>query len=272
MENLFLRANILKRNAFGNNVFIYEDHRYILNIIYTAFQRGVLNEPVTVIYFDRHDDGRTPVADMNLLRKYRNQMPTEKEFWSFVEWNLDPQDGDWIKTGMELGLIGDAILLGCSDPANFDEFSNEYLDHLGTMHNIYNVGTIWGGLSYQGWLTDVAQQEKYSPVWELLGLEDHLLFNIDKDKMKTKFILDFDLDCFTTKLENYTIAWPIEYFDKLFNDFEGKCEIKPREFLVGVIQKAEFITIARETSFCGGIENNNLILESLNSVLFDGQL
>lgn len=272
MDELFLRSNILKRKAYDKKVFIYEDHRYILNVLYRAFNKSVLTEPVTLLYFDKHDDGKDPVSDINTLKKYRGNLPDEKEFWSFVEWEISCLDDDWIKTGMELGLIGDAILIGCPDPINFTEFSNSYKDHLGMEHIIYNVGTIWGGLAYQGWLTDTAQKQKFAPVWDLIGLVDNTCMELDSTKKKTKFVVDFDLDCFTTKLEEFTIPYPLEYFYKLFESPSQYCHIKPSDVVIDLIKEAEFVTVARESDYCGSIQNNNIIFENVNEVIFRNSL
>lgn len=272
MKDLSLRSNVIKRMAYGKNVFIYEDHRYVLNIIFQAFKKNVLTEPVTLIYFDKHDDGKNPISDPNKIKDYRKVLPSEQEFWSFTEWEISPMDDDWIKTGMELGLIGDAILIGCHNPFNFGDFSNQYIDHMGIKHNIYNVGTIWSGLSFQGWLTDQAQTYKYSPIWDLIGLDEHENFHLSQEKKKTKFIVDFDLDCFTTNLEGFTIPFPKEIFYKLFETYNNYSNIKPADFLINLISESEFVTIARESDFCGGIQNNSIIFNNINEVIFENQL
>jgi hypothetical protein len=272
MNELDYRSNIIARKVFKKDVFIYEDHRYILNILSSAFHSKILTEAPTLVYFDKHDDGKDSTVPIDRIKQVRNNVNNLKEMWSFVEWELSTQDDDWLKVGMELGLIGDAILLGCNDASNFEDFRNIYKDHLGVEHLIFNVGHIWSGLSHQGWLVDRAQRNKYSEIWDLLGIENNQRISIDPEKQKTKVILDFDLDCFTTSFLEDTLPWQYEYFKKYFYKPCGRDYNRPKEFIDKLIRTSEFITIARETDYCGSFQNNAQIFDSVNDIIFDNEL
>lgn len=272
MDELFYRSNIITRKYYDTDVFIYEDHRYILNILFSAFHSKKLIEPPTLVYFDKHDDGKGPMVSIDRLKSIRNRKIDQKEMWDFVEWEISTQDDDWLKVGMELGLIGDAILIGCNEASNFRDFRNTYIDHLSKEHLIFKVSHIWNGLSHQGWLVDRAQESKYSEIWDLLGIENNSYISINAEKQKTKVILDFDLDCFTTKFLEDTLPWPYEYFNKYFRSPCGRNYYRPKEFTDMLLRTVEFITIARETDYCGSFHNNALIFDSINDIIFDNKL
>lgn len=272
MKELDCRSNIILRKVYNKDVFIFEDHRYILNILFSAFFHKKLIEPPTLVYFDKHDDGRDPIVSIEKLKRIRKEKPDLKKMWSFIEWELSPLDDDWLKVGMELGLIGDAILIGCTSADNFKDFRNSYRDHLGEEHLIFKVGHIWDGLLQKGWLVDRAQKSKYCEIWNLLGIENNPRISINSERQKTKVILDFDLDCFTTYFQEDILPWPYEYFKKYFIKPYGKNYNRAKEFTDKLIRTAEFITIARESDYCGSFHNNAMILDSVNDIIFDNGL
>lgn len=81
------------------------------------------------------------------------------------------------------------------------------------------------------------------------------------------FVLDFDLDCFTTECREKTYAWP----EKIFIDeyFESS---NARYFMESLLNRTSFITICREPECCGGIGEANKILNYLDRYFFDGAL
>ena len=166
MQKLFGRNNIICKTYGYKNIYIYEDHRTILNVLWTAREAGIFSIPPTLICFDKHDDFKYPAAEEYKISMMNNKTPTKEEFWSFTEWDLSPQDDDWIKSGMELDLIGSIILIGAQIKPNLSGFSNSYTSRNGREHFLYSVDHIWKGFAQQGWLTDLTAADILKPVWD----------------------------------------------------------------------------------------------------------
>ena len=81
------------------------------------------------------------------------------------------------------------------------------------------------------------------------------------------FVLDFDLDCFTTECREKTYAWPEDIFRKEYIE-----SYNVRFFMENLLDRASFITICREPDCCGGIGEANKILNYLDRYFFDGAL
>jgi hypothetical protein len=239
-----------------------------------------INGPATLVYFDYHADDRAPPANQqlrDLLHKYRQDIQNEREFWSFVEWEVSSGDGDWLKIGMELGLIGDAISIGCCRDNGPAIKSQHYDDHTTQRHHIYDVGHIWDGVP-RCWLADTVRIATLSPIWQLMGWcqADHKFGFLAKPDELSPIVLDFDLDCFSTPGPEGHIPWPIDYFAKLFGrplNAELYQSVRtPADFLQQLSARAKFITIARESAYCGGYAASDLIMSCLDGLLFNNKL
>lgn len=109
------RANVnrypmrVKHKVDPTDVFVYEDHRYTLNALRHGRAQGIFNGPVNLVYFDYHDDAINPTSPAATRTGYRQNMPSVRDFWQFVEWEVSSGDDDWLKTGMDVGLIQDAL-------------------------------------------------------------------------------------------------------------------------------------------------------------------
>lgn len=264
MTNLSLRSNINVQKYNSKDVYIYEDHRYILNILYSFYL--INKKPLNLITFDKHDDFK----DSNLNKKYFSEFhkknPTIEEFWSTVEWKLSGLDDDWIKTGMELNLINDIILIDGEVGGNLTSYPSSIKDINNKTHYIYRFPHIWNGLNKQGWLVDTAQTSRYKAAWDILDWNPNLrCINNPKN-----FIVDFDLDYFSYDLDNDVVAWPRDYINEKFNLEFGN--ISTKSILNDLFSKCEFITIAKESECTGSIKENNKIMDMINYTLFKNKL
>jgi hypothetical protein len=277
------RANVhhyrlrTKYNPEPTHVFVYEDHRYILNALRYARSQQWLNGPVNLVYFDYHDDAHPPIAPEPLRIQYANNLPGEEEFWQFVEWRLSTDDGDWLKTGMDVGLIQDALLIGGVSMDNIVG-ANTYQDVNHVDHHIRSVPHIWEGLDANGRLVDGAQAAALQPIRDMIGWglhNGHAGFLTERDDVPP-FVLDFDLDCFTTLGAIGHIPWPDYRYNELvtrtFDHGVVPESYKPVDFFQRLSSFAEFITIARETPYCGGYRGSEQILQWLDLLLFRGRL
>lgn len=234
---------------------------------------------MNVVYFDYHADADPPPpGTANIRQQFRNQLPGEREFWQYVEWELSTTDSDWLKAGMDLGLIRDAILIGGADTALANNLDNSYTDVANQAHHIYNVGHVWDGLGDHGWLMDAIRTAQLQPIWDILGwgqVGGQYRFLDDRDDM-LPFVLDFDLDCFTLYGAVGHVPWPSYKFTEMmtmtFDHGHVAADFRPGDFLQRLSGYAEFLTIARESPFCGGYRGSQQNLEQLDSLLFKGRL
>lgn len=267
MNDLFQRANVMHRSFKNEPIIIYDDHRWLLNVLFKIYKDGKEYTP-DLIFFDHHEDyaeSKSKSALLSLIGVADLKDATEKQFGAFVDYDLRTDDSDWLKTALELNLIKDVALFGgkCGDDLNYGKNTHKSED--GVLHNIFKLSD---GLEYEigsrGQLGDRAKSEEFSDV--------RMFFQSGKDSYvglsKMGYILDIDLDFFAIySNECQSLAWP----NKVFNDKIGVGS-KANQFLCQLIDNADVITICREPDYCGGIGESNSILEQLDSRFFEGSL
>jgi hypothetical protein len=264
------RANINSFVFKGKRIFIYNDHRTILNIIFFALKNDIIEKAPNVISFDYHDDALDP--QKSILEKassFNLRDITIEEFNSIIEFELSSKNDDWVKTGMEFNIINNAVSIG----AEIDNNSNiSYNDSTLRKHEIISMTHLSSSLASRGELGDSELRDPYSK-----KLKEIFSYNIEKrddfGKMTDSFILDFDLDCFSGRLREKQIAWPEKMF---IDEMRTKCgyydSITPLEFINELINRCEFITIAMEPGCCGGYGESFKILSFLDKYIFHGTL
>ena len=273
IHDLSFRANVNVYTVNGKHIVVYEDHRYLLNVLYTLKLTGDLIEPVNLIYFDYHDDALRPSKhQVTLAKKIRKKTPPINEFWRFVEFDLGSNDDDWLLMGMELGLIKDAVLIGAIENQNLSDLQNGYKDHLKMKHNVYSISHLWHSLDDRGVICDNFIKSNSNEVREILGF--NTINNYRKFTRETKhpFVLDIDCDVFSTEILGETKAWPRERMIKLFDNYIDVAQMTARDFTKQLIERANIITICKESGCCGGIKESNAIFENINDLFFDGAI
>ncbi len=270
MNDLNLRSNVRVLNASiqgsGKEVIVFEDHRYTLIALWHAFEKGLLDrlDPPSLIRFDFHDDGKDPKCGFDKVEEIRRTQPPLREFMDFVEWELSSSDDDWVKTAMELGLIGDMVIFGAEKTSNFRETWQQYPDHTGVRHTVWSLGHLWGLFGYQGTFTDLCQRERYDDLWKIFGWNGKSFFREDEAK---SIVLDIDLDCFTGNFADVQQAFPDSILRRHFAQFQEVTSAGA--FLKMVAQRSNFITVAVESDCCGGIVEAHKVMASLDTILFD---
>jgi hypothetical protein len=250
---------------------IHNDHRWLLPIICSAQEAGLIPRPVTVVMFDFHPDDLEPLC-MDEIKQLRQDGPTVEALIELCQSRLRSLDDDWVIAGMELGLIDHIVTFGVDD--RFD-CKREHRDHLGHVHYLEYPELPRGGLGYQGSLSDLAKDRELSRLWTILGWRHFTGMGFQFDPATPKILLDFDLDCFAVRWRDYLFPWPDEVFEREFLEPSGYWTVEGRtgqDFVHGLISKAGLVTIAREPNHCGGDEKADEILRKLNRYVFDGQL
>ena len=263
------RVNVMTRQSrSGQMIVIYDDHRWILNILYALYKQDI--HP-NLIYFDAHDDAAQCEKKSKLLEKIGVtdlKDATAKQFGAFVDYDERNDDGGWLTTAMELNLIGDVVNIGNRHNTNIGDMNGVYESEEHIPHNIFELsGDLYFELGCKGKLGDSCKEEEYKELRNFFGIE-HAYYDSPNICFKQPYILDFDLDFFTLSIDNEpTHGWTERIMDKHF----PSCS-KERIFLQRLINKAFVITICREPDCCGSIGNSNRILEILDNYCFDGCL
>lgn len=268
MYELSYRANIdvysVEIDGVQKYVILYEDHRTILNVLYFARMKGVLSKAPNIIYFDHHDDACEILGDQ--LDKIR-VLPISREnfqtFWHFVEFDLGEMDDDWVWVGMYVDLIKNAVRIGGEQDDNvsrLNEFFTAQNKHL------YLIDHLDLELDNRGCFVDtlLCNTETDKHIRSIFNVNWSSEINTEQD---VSYVLDFDLDCFTGRVDDKTIAWPEMIFCKHYER-----NVKTKNFLRNLIKHSAFITICKESKCCGGIGEANKILSYLDCYLFNGQL
>lgn len=267
LYELSWRTNINTYNFRDKHIILYDDHRTLLNILFEAKKLGEFTETPNLVYFDLHDDACTLLPKSQLLEQMGVtdlSEATSKQFWSFVEFDLGVLDDDWLLTGMELDLIKNAILIGQEENHHIQDMRGRYMSEDGIEHELYSISHLRYSLNNRGCLGDSLIKEPY-----FQNVRDILQYHqgrFDKEGIKP-FVLDFDLDCFTTECREKTYAWPEDIFRMEYIEDYGV-----RYFMETLLDRASFITICREPDCCGGIGEANKILNYLDKYFFGGAL
>lgn len=208
------RANINIKSTENSQVVLYEDHRTILNVLFYLKKNKKATFPINIILFDDHDDACNPGEEaLRIIKGFNKTEPSLQEFWSFTEFDLRNMDDDWIKAGMELGLINHLFLFNASQ-SNIG-FITKYKTMNFGEKKIYNLGYLWDSLSHRGNLYDVVKKKEYGELWDDFGWVHNKKNGKFEFIPSREFILDFDLNCFTTKILDKRVAIPEEIlFDK----------------------------------------------------------
>ena len=271
--HLSQRSNINKKYTKHGEVIIYEDHRTILNVLYLLKLNGKLECPVNLIMFDDHDDGCVPNSEaLKKIDEFITNEPTIREFWSFTEFDLKGLDDDWVKAGMELNLINNVFLFNSTQSSI--SFFEEYETKKFGKKKIYNLGNVWDALSYKGYFNDAIMEDEYGQLWSDFGWKKNkdFKFHFNPDQ---KFIVDFDLDCFSTEILDNRIAIPEEILYEKFQSYlnpDYHYFVTTESFVKHLIGKAELTTMCFENSCCGGFQQAFKIFENVNDLFFDNEI
>ena len=260
------RTNVTVLDWDGKWVVVYDDHRWLLNVLY-AMQKYEY-ERLNLIYFDAHDDYCTPELRASELLKSMNVKKWEdvddRIFHDFVEYEANVEDGNWLRIACELNMVNDVVLIGGQESSTIYRDTTIHISEDKQEHKIETLTLDLNGLFEHG--------GKFDSATNMTNKSLHNFFAVDRGlphiEQMSPYLVDFDLDCFSVRMcENYRIPWNQNTFEYMYPHLS-----KGRDFLLDLLANAQLITICREPDWCGGIGNSNLILSLLDCYLFDGVL
>lgn len=270
LSSLNLFSNFETFDFGGKTIILYNDHRCILTALFEARKLGIINNDTNLITFDRHDDARKIHPDSmriinSIIASGFDEM-SSRDFKNFVEYDISENDDDWVRVAFELNLIQNIVNIGNIENSNILDFPNHiYKSSDGAEHKAYVIGHLFDELNtHGGSLGDMALYRENKDLHEIFGY--NLIGREGFYADYQDFVLDFDLDCFTTDCQNKVYAWPESIFTREYNNETVGY------FMYMLIQRAKFITICREPSYCGGIGESNKILSYLDQYFFHGHL
>jgi hypothetical protein len=157
-----------------------------------AQEKGLLPKSCTVIMFDRHHDALDPPRCALSDLKHLRATPIPQGIAALCAEHLKKNDDDWLKSGMELGLFGDAVIFGAE---RFGMEDRIYPDQSGDRHRIVMLHLPRAALSDHGSLCDVFQREDFGTLWEILGWSVSARMAQFSPGLP-KVFLTIDFDCF----------------------------------------------------------------------------
>jgi len=222
--------------------------------------------------FDNHADNCPPSEDkLNKIKRYGRNLPSINTFWNFTEFDLNCSDDDWVKTGMQLGFINNVFLFHSTQSGitNVEEYQTRF----GTK-KIYNLSEVWNAMSILDYNTIGFEELREDIGWVFIESEGRFEF-----QPKNNFILDFDLDCFTTTLSDgiteipETKAFPEDILIQRFMEKLEHCSFyNSVSFVKELIEKSKMTTMCFENTYCGGIRESMKIFNTVDYLFFDGQI
>ena len=268
-----LQACGIRYARFGavEPVAVFEPHRMTLLAAGERADAGFLTLPVTVVTFDRHRDALPPVNGSDPLMRYRQGNATLAELARLVSDHVSVRNDDWILSGMELGLIGDAVQFSSTWTDRAPETPLvEYRDGSGVDHRLYHLGMPADELAFKGALADRDHTTVNRGLWDILGWDPK---HPDRVEPCRDLVLDFDLDVFTVPWDTYAVPFTDSVFVGEFHQpvQTPSCGgLLPFTFMKALIDRASLVTIARESGHCGGGDHADLIMRCVERWLFVG--
>lgn len=263
------RVNVMTRQTVGGKlVVIYDDHRWLLNVLFAASKH--IEHP-NLITFDAHDDAAQCAKKTVLLKQIGVEdlkNATAKQFGAFVDYDQREDDGGWLTTAMELNLIDSVVNIGNKHGHNFEDMNGIYESEDDVEHKVFELSQ---NLDYElgprGKLGDTCREEECRELRDFFGIE-HFYIGVHYMAIKEPYILDFDLDFFTMSSDDQpTHGWTERVFNRRF-PMNSEQDL----FLRKLIRNAHIITICREPDYCGSLGDSNRILSLLDRYYFEGQL
>ena len=169
LEELIALDGLKTFRCGGKEVWLHEDHRWVLPMVFEAQELGWLPRPVRVVLFDRHTDAAEP-KEFHADLSFAGVMKA-------CERDLSPHDDDWIVAGIRMGLLADVFVFGVDD-------------RMGNLPKAVGEFGIFGRYEMPGKLGEVGKRAKEVLEWS-----------------ESPILLDIDLDCFAYAYRERVMAW-----------------------------------------------------------------
>ncbi len=260
------RLHWREKRLESRRILIFDDDRATFTALWVALNQEWISEPPLLIRIDKHHDCKPMTKGAQDKWVSLGADPDPRAVWDFVEWDLDPIDGDWV-TAVAYARLVRGVLTFYLNPDERHDWPCESLTGIPS----WSFGRLSGLLGNQGQLMDEVPAGNRR-LWEEIGWDSTSgEFGLDS----RPFVISIDIDAFTTsESDSPTTAWPRRWFKE---EFETPYSRFGRTFSVqGIlskaVQSAPLVTIAREPDFSGGEVEVAEILLYLDELIFHGGL
>ncbi len=178
IEELVPLDGLRRYQCHGKEVFLHEDHRWVLPLVADAQEKGLLPRPVRVVLFDRHSDAAEP-GELSRDLSVDGVIDACKHQLSY-------HDDDWIVAGIRMGLLADVFIFGVDD-------------RMGDLPKAVGEYGIFGRFEMPGKLGEVGVRAREVLDWTV-----------------SPILLDIDLDCFAYAYRDRVMAWDESVFENEF--------------------------------------------------------
>jgi len=269
------RCDELQNRELGHcTCFIHTEHRWVLPILRWAQEEARVPSPVALLLFDAHTDSTTPKC-IRELERLRAKRFSADDLLRVCSEQLSERDDDWLKAGMELGLIGDAVVLGVSSGNFLQPHECVYKDHVGKEHRIVAMGHPGDEFGHQGKLGNAGRVDEFAAGWRTLGWECSAAGVFRFAPNLGPVWLDVDLDSFVVHWDSFFLPWPAEVWEaKYLQESSYACTRgwTGQRFFEELLSHAGLVTIAREPSCCGDSRKAAQILADVDKYLLAGAI
>lgn len=234
-------------------VIVFDDHRFVVPILWLARKTGMIDENINMVRFDGHLDALDFQKD--ILGEFRAVDSFEAMF-RFCEKKLKIEDDDWLSFVLHERIIKN-VLTFCD---RSDAINPAYADRM------FRINRFDGILAHQGEFSQTPILKNHQELWDLVGWSK---FGINDAPV----LLDIDCDYFTYQWRGEPYPWTDEFYKIEFSNGPSlTAGFSNRSFIDKIIERSPFVTICLEPDFCGGKESAWKILEKLAHCMFDGLL
>lgn len=252
---------------------VHDEHRWTLPVLWLARERGLVPASCLLVVFDSHHDAVAPRQGVDRLRAFVNG--SAQDLTAALELGtsaLCELNDDWICASMELGLVGDAVVIGVEEQWDAPK---AYTDANGTEHRIFYLSHPSSAFGYQGSLSDVVRTPELQPMWDVLGWQRAAGGVFQLASGGSPIVVSIDLDCFRMVWDDYQMPWPRQAFEDRYQsvaDYFSTAGWTGRQLVRGLLNRAALLDIAREPKHCGGYTNSLRILSKLQRFVFGARL
>ncbi|MBU1318259.1 MAG: hypothetical protein KKH67_03585 [candidate division Zixibacteria bacterium] len=277
----------LRFELSGKPILLHNQHRWILSIIHWAQQQNILYQPCTIVSLDAHRDWagyrKYTGTESSLWKKILSEGVSHRQLQEYLTDDID-DNGQWIVTGADFGLIDNAFLIG--GQLEHDDDKRPFW-HRSTDHNSLDRDLSLFLADYNDVRHEVIPLRIY--VEEELGgqcinvLAETFDSDIEKrrwllcrDRIKQmkscQFLATIDLDFFIAKSDSkHSELWTeqalIRFLSMDLGDNVGRESMTIGDMLREVIHEAALVVIAAEPKYTGSQANIHTALRWIENHL-----
>lgn len=256
------------RRSNGRVCVTTQEHRAVVAAAWAARQDKLFTSPPFLFRLDAHEDAD---ADFDDVCDEQSKRITNIEDAVLFANAMNRNDSGWLDAVLQLGWVGDTA---CA----YLQYSSDQESDVTDVHGKDHWTMSFAGLAARLNKAVTTSDRKRSPtdrilnrIYEVAQEGIRPVADPEKRERPTPLWVDIDLDFATMDVKTRPIRpWPLDRFrNELAIPIVKDAGLLVGEFIHGLLNSAQLITIATEPSFCGGLAGASSILASLRSTLHE---